>query len=163
MKSVRGFTFRRKANGSRSEGFTLIELLVVIAIIAVLSAIALVNFGEAQKGARDTRRKQDLRSIQAALEIYYQKNYSYPTGLSALPPTYIDNIPLDPKNVAPYIYVYTDQTSGHPACPPLGQWYALSVNLERQTDPDRNASKFYSDCHGGLPWADDAFVITSQD
>ncbi|MBI2020471.1 type II secretion system protein [Candidatus Daviesbacteria bacterium] len=59
-------------------GFTLIELLVVITIIAIISSIGMVMYQQGQKGAKDTRRKQDLRSIQAALSIYYQKNDRYP-------------------------------------------------------------------------------------
>lgn len=139
----------------RNRGFTLIELLVVIAIISVLSAIALVIYGEAQKGARDARRKQDLRSIQAALEIYYQKNYFYPTVLSDLLPTYINNVPLDPINVAPYIYVYSYQSPG--------QCYALVAILESQSDPERNEVKQYRNCDGTSPSSLYAFVITSQD
>lgn len=62
----------------KKTGFTLIELLVTVSIIAIVTAIGLAAYFEIQKGARDSRRKQDLRSIQAALEIYYQKNNSYP-------------------------------------------------------------------------------------
>lgn len=59
-------------------GFSLIELLVVISIIAILSSIGLVVYGQAQKIARDSRRKQDLKNIQFALEVFFQKNGRYP-------------------------------------------------------------------------------------
>lgn len=59
-------------------GFTLIELLVSVTIIAIITAIGLVIYTEAQKGVRDSTRKQDLRSIQTALEVYFQKNSRFP-------------------------------------------------------------------------------------
>ncbi len=76
----------------KSLGFTLIELLIAISIIGIISAIGLVSYSQTQKIARDAKRKQDLRSIATALELFYQKNkhypctagwqYSYPAGAS---------------------------------------------------------------------------------
>lgn len=51
-------------------GFTLIELLVVVAIIAILAAIAVPNFLEAQTRAKVSRVKSDLRTIATAIESY---------------------------------------------------------------------------------------------
>lgn len=59
-------------------GFTLIELMITISIIAIISAIGLTSYSQAQKLARDAKRKQDLRSIATALELYHQKNKRYP-------------------------------------------------------------------------------------
>ncbi len=61
-----------------TKGFSLAELLIAVTIIAVLSGIGLVFFSDAQKAARDAKRKRDLRSIQVALESYYSKNGRYP-------------------------------------------------------------------------------------
>lgn len=102
---------------SRS-GFTLVELLVVIAIIAVLSAVGLVMYGTAQKSGRVSRRIQDLKAMQTALELYYNANKTYPLtdGTATTPPTwrvistsdtflapqlvptYMPAIPVDPSN-----------------------------------------------------------------
>ena len=59
-------------------GFTLIELLIVVAIIAILSAIAVPNFLEAQTRANVARVNNDQRSIAVALECYYVDNNTYP-------------------------------------------------------------------------------------
>jgi prepilin-type N-terminal cleavage/methylation domain-containing protein len=52
------------------KGFTLIELLIVVAIIAILAAIAVPNFLEAQTRAKISRSKADLRTIAVAVESY---------------------------------------------------------------------------------------------
>ncbi|MBI1290373.1 prepilin-type N-terminal cleavage/methylation domain-containing protein [bacterium] len=59
-------------------GFTLIELLIVVAIIAILAAIAVPNFLEAQTRSKVSRAKADLRTTQTALEAYLVDNNTYP-------------------------------------------------------------------------------------
>jgi len=60
------------------KGFTLIELLIVVAIIAILAAIAVPNFLEAQVRSKVSRVKADQRSLANGLESYYVDNNDYP-------------------------------------------------------------------------------------
>ena len=62
----------------RVKGFTLIELLIVVAIIAILAAIAVPNFLEAQVRSKVSRVKADQRSLANGLESYFVDNNDYP-------------------------------------------------------------------------------------
>jgi len=59
-------------------GFTLTELLVVIAIIALLIGIVLVWLGGARAQTRDAKRKAEVDSIRAAVEMHYPEQHKYP-------------------------------------------------------------------------------------
>jgi len=81
-------------------GFTLIELLVAIAIIGILATLLLSNVNVARGRARDAQRKNDLREIQNALELY--KNGTTPPAYPLALPTlsagekYLKVVPEDP-------------------------------------------------------------------
>jgi len=62
----------------RAKGFTLIELLIVVAIIAILAAIAIPNFMEAQVRSKVSRTKADMRSLANAIESYAVDNNHLP-------------------------------------------------------------------------------------
>ena len=93
------------------KGFTLIEILVVVVIIGILAGIVIPKVMNQPDQARIVRAKQDITSIQTALDLYKLDNGSYPTtdqGLTALvekptaPPVpdswhqYLPQVPTDP-------------------------------------------------------------------
>lgn len=85
-------------------GFTLIELLVVIAIIGLLATIITASLSTAKAKSRDARRIADIKTLQTALDLYYNDNYAYPTSLSSLVPNYVPVLPTDPSTNASYKY-----------------------------------------------------------
>lgn len=110
----------------KQRGFTLIEILVSIAIVAILTTIAISTYSNAQKIARDGKRKSDLNAIATALEIYKSRNGRYPcsgtqgyqNGTSN--PTWLtDNV--DPTNslcdgTKPFNTSYINQLPTDPSC-----------------------------------------------
>jgi len=103
-----------KALKVKNKGFTLIELLVVITIIGILSTVVLVSLNDARAKARNVRRLADVRQLALALEIYYDKNYSYisasncvvvnESNLGDLTPDTMSVLPNDPGPSGNYYY-----------------------------------------------------------
>jgi type II secretion system protein G len=133
-------------------GFTLIELLVVISIISLLSSVVLASLNDARGKARDAQRIQQLKQVQAALELYYSENGEYPSGnpqgmclgwATPLTPLvsggFLGEIPLDPTNTDPYCFNYTGPTASDSSWRCAGvrrsdYAYSLVFALENSSD-----------------------------
>lgn len=87
---------RSTQSGARlARAFTLIELLIVVAIIAILAAIAVPNFLEAQVRSKVTRVKADQRTVATALEAYCVDSNHYPDEVSLTVGGYLSTISLN--------------------------------------------------------------------
>lgn len=128
------------------KGFTLIELLIVVAIIAILAAIAVPNFLEAQVRAKVSRVKSDMRTIASALEAYYVDHNRYPRvfmdGSGDMPgPAAVQFLTtsVNPNLNNPNIYDYIDVT-GRSLTTPIA--YLTSVPYP---SPFQSNEEFYKD------------------
>lgn len=81
-------------------GFTLIELLIVVAIIAILAAIAVPNFLEAQVRAKISRVQSDQRSLATAIESYMVDNNTY------IPSAYASPTFTNPPGANPAVWTF---------------------------------------------------------
>ena len=145
-------------------GFSLIEMLVVITIISILLASGTYSYTSSQKKGRDGRRKAELKSVQQALEIYYQQNGQYPdqsagaikcktatdttviawgSSFSCTDSTgtvsYLDKLPKEIKGTTHGEYYYEYSTSGGTI---IG--YTIFAVLENPNDPEYKGGSNYT-------------------
>lgn len=132
----------------RNAGFTLIEVMVVVVILGILAAIVVPKLMSRPDQARIVKAKQDIRALEAALNLYRLDRFSYPStdeGLAALvnPPVvdrqstpwksggYLDRLPMDPWKT-PYQYlnpgvhgnidIYSLGKDGQPSDDDISNW-----------------------------------------
>lgn len=129
----------------KSKGFTLIELLVVIIIIGILSSFVSITLFGGLARSRDAQRKNDLKQLRTALQLYYQDYNTYPPSCVSNNDVcwtnllgdnrYIKTIPKDPINDPLHLYKY---------CLVEESKYVIVANLENTEDPEKKENNL--DC-----------------
>jgi len=64
-----------------NKAFTLVELLVVIIIIGILAAVAIPQFGDSSKQAKESALKENLRMLRSAVDKYHVDHGSTYPGI----------------------------------------------------------------------------------
>jgi general secretion pathway protein G len=78
-------------------GFTLVELLVVLSLIALLAAMAMVQYKNSIQRSEESVLKTNLFRMRDAIDQYYADKNKYPASLDALVSDgYMRQIPEDP-------------------------------------------------------------------
>lgn len=128
------------SHSNPNRAFTLIELLIVVAIIAILAAIAVPNFLEAQVRAKISRAKSDIRTYATGMESYhvdynvYPENppLNFPTVITT-PVAYLSSLPFD-------VFYKDDPNINLPPFPGLEFFIRLyPVGAAPPIDPQRYA------------------------
>jgi general secretion pathway protein G len=103
--------------------------MVVITIIALLTTIGLLSFTQANKRARDGKRKADMEQLRSALVLYRTDNGTYPSSITwtTMAPiqTYISSTSIRDPLASPYTQ-YTYNTVG-------GATFTVCATLEATT------------------------------
>lgn len=112
---------QNRQKNKKVSGFTLIEVMVVIVILGILAAIVVPRVMDRPDTARIAKAKQDIRTLESALNLYKLDNFNYPStdqGLESLVQKpngdpeprnwkdggYVDRLPKDPWGNA-YLYL----------------------------------------------------------
>ena len=124
------------------KGFSLVELLVVITIIAIMSVAAYTAVGGQTVKAKNSRRTQDISTIQQALELYYVEKGVYPDTADVPDPAqtnhktfnttqldtkYLSKTPVDPWSTDTLKIPYSYNING------TKKQYQLAATLEGET------------------------------
>ena len=141
------------------KGFTLIEILIAISIVSLIATITTFGVQGARSAARDAKRKTDLQTIKAALELFYSDCGYYPAPASsnqvptplvgdngnarcAAANVYLSTVPADPQSTAKRYFYNRGATNTS---------YTLCASLEELPNPvDNTGCNTSGNCGSGI-------------
>jgi general secretion pathway protein G len=94
------FTNRRapsRRKNRRSRGFTLIELMIVVSVLLILISIAVPQYSNSVKRARESVLRQDLFTMRSVISQYTLDKQKMPqSGDDLVQAGYLKTVPVDP-------------------------------------------------------------------
>ncbi len=106
--------------------FTLMELIIVVTVLIIIWAIWFMSFDWYLKDSRNTTRNVDLNTIKNWIELYHQKNLSYPTPKSHINVSYMWNL-VWRQWYFPNDLDWFDETNHLFLDPTTWSWYSYSL------------------------------------
>ena len=89
--------FQSRTESRDSRGFTLIELMIVVAMVLILVAIAIPNYTQSVRRARESVLRQDLFTMRSVISQYTLDKQKMPQSADDLVQgSYLKQIPVDP-------------------------------------------------------------------
>ena len=84
-----------------ARGFTLLELMIVISILVILAMIAMAQYNQTVRAAKEATLREDLHTMRKMIDQYAADKGKLPQSLSDLQTAgYIHEIPVDPMTDA---------------------------------------------------------------
>ena len=95
---MRSHRFRQSLRRSAADGgWTLIELLVVISLVMILASLALTQYRNSIRSAKEAVLRSNLFLMREAIDQFYADKGKYPDSLDALvSERYLRAVPKDP-------------------------------------------------------------------
>jgi len=130
---------------TRTAGFGSLDVLLIVALLLVLAFMMIPSLSMRVASARDARRLEDMRRIEAAIARYWTDHGCFPPAHESpendswdvsndgdfIPALheggYVAEMPADPRNDAQYQYRYRVFPKGSFACSAEGSTYVLGV------------------------------------
>lgn len=80
----------------KNEGFTIVELILVISVLVILAAIVVPRFSKSIVSARGGQVLANMYTCEAAVNLYFTKNATFPDNTNNLVGAYLASWPKPP-------------------------------------------------------------------